>query len=166
MQIPSSQFIFKKLTATDFQLYALLAMNKDVMKYISGDALTLDEAELRFQKALNINANSDDAGFLIVKNRINDEFIGVAKLVPLSDNQFEVGYMLLPEYWEKGYATAMVEFLISLAREKHIGELIGIVDPENPASIRVLSKLGFHLYETGEIDGLAATYYKLNLTNI
>lgn len=166
MQIQSSQFTFKKLTAKDFHLYALLVVNKDVMKYITGDALTPDEAELRFHKALNISANSDEAGFFIVRNRVNDEFIGVAKLAPLSHNQFEVGYMLLPEYWGKGYATAMVEYLISLAKEKQIGELIGIVDPENPASIKVLSKLGFHLYETGEIDGLASAYYKLNLTNI
>ena len=166
MQTCSSHLTFKKLTAKDFQLYALLAMNKDVMKYITGDALTLDEAELRFQKALNINANSDDAGFFIVREKANQDFIGVTKLVQLADNQLEVGYMLLPKYWGKGYATAMVEFLISLAKQKHIGELIGIVDPENQASIRVLSKLGFHLYETGEIDGLAAAYYKLNLTNI
>jgi RimJ/RimL family protein N-acetyltransferase len=57
----------------------------------------------------------------------------------------------------------MVEEIINLARKIQISELIGIVDPDNPASIRVLDKFGFKLYETGQIDGLAAAYYKLEL---
>ncbi len=70
--------------------------------------------------------------------------------------------MLLPENWGKGFASEMVKCMLELNREKSIAsEVIGIVDPENPASIRVLTKFGFELYKTGIIDGLAAAYYKL-----
>jgi ribosomal-protein-alanine N-acetyltransferase len=72
--------------------------------------------------------------------------------------------MLLPERWGNGFASEMVKCMLDLNKEKSIAsEIIGIVDPENPASIRVLTKFGFSLYNTGEIDGLAAAYYKLEI---
>lgn len=163
MRISSNKLLFNKLSLNDFHLYSRLVMNEEVMKYITGKALTTAEAEIRFQKAIAAGNKSDETGFFIVKNTANNEFLGVAKLVQIDENQFEVGYMLLPEYWGKGYASQMVEYLIKIAYEKQIVELIGIVDPENPASIRVLTKFGFQLYETGQIDGLAAAYYRLEL---
>jgi len=161
----SNKMVFNKFTQNDFYLYAQLVTNQDVMKFITGQALTMEEAEIRFNKAVDAGKKSDETGFFIVRNNTNNDFLGVAKFVQLADNQFEVGYMLLPEHWGKGFASGMVEGMIRLAREKQVRELIGIVDPENPASIRVLTKLGFTLFETGQIDGLAAAYYKLELNN-
>jgi [ribosomal protein S5]-alanine N-acetyltransferase len=163
MHSPSSQLTFNKLSKNDFPLYAKLTMNEDVMKYVTGHALPREKAKLRFQKVVNSNLASEDTGFFIVRKKDKNDFIGIVKLVQITDNQFEVGYMLLPEYWGKGYASEMVECMISLARKKQINEVIGIVDPENPASIRVLSKFGFQLYETGKFDGLEAAFYKLEL---
>ncbi|MDO9257630.1 MAG: GNAT family N-acetyltransferase [Bacteroidales bacterium] len=161
MYISSRQLIFNKLTDNDFTLYAQLTMNDDVMKFVTGNALTLEKAEIRFQKVLDTNIASGDTGFFIVRKKDKDDFIGIVKLVQITADQFEVGYMLLPEYWGKGYASEMVKCMISLATKKQIKEIIGIVDPENPASIRVLSKFGFQLYETGKFDGLKAAFYKL-----
>jgi [ribosomal protein S5]-alanine N-acetyltransferase len=163
MYSASSQLIFNKLTDNDFTLYAQLTMNQDVMKYVTGQALSQEKTKLRFQKVVDTNKTSEDAGFFIVRKKDNVDFIGIVKLVQITADQFEVGYMLLPEFWGKGYASEMVECMICLARKKQINEIIGIVDPENPASIRVLSKFGFQLYETGKFDGLEAAFYKLDL---
>ncbi len=163
MLIASGQLTFNKLTDNDFALYAQLTMNEDVMKYVTGTALSLEKAELRFQKVMDTNRVSEDTGFFMVRLKDKDDFIGIVKLVRITADQFEVGYMLHPEYWGKGYASEMVEYMISIAKKKQINEIIGIVDPENPASIRVLSKFGFQLYETGKFDGLEAAFYKLEL---
>ena len=163
MYITSDHLIFNKLTDNDFTLYAQLTMNEDVMKYVTGNALSREKAELRFQKVVDSNLASEDTGFFIVRKKDKHDFIGIVKLAQITDAQFEIGYMLLPEYWGKGYASEMVECMISLATKKQIKEIIGIVDPENPASIRVLSKFGFQLYETGKFDGLEAAFYKLEL---
>ncbi len=112
---------------------------------------------------MDTNRVSEDTGFFMVRLKDKDDFIGIVKLVRITADQFEVGYMLHPEYWGKGYASEMVEYMISIAKKKQINEIIGIVDPENPASIRVLSKFGFQLYETGKFDGLEAAFYKLEL---
>jgi RimJ/RimL family protein N-acetyltransferase len=163
MKITGNNLKFSRLSAGDFHLYMQLATNELVMRFITGGALPLPEAELRFRKSVESTEINPDAGFFIVRLKEKDTFIGVAKLVQYAGRQYEVGYMLLPGHWGKGYASAMVEYLVQIAKEKTIGELIGIVDPENPASIKVLEKFGFELFETGQIDGLAAAYYKLEL---
>jgi [ribosomal protein S5]-alanine N-acetyltransferase len=161
MAITSKRLKFSRLSSDDLDLYTLLTINEEVMKFITGKALTQSESEQRFRKSFELTENNPGAGFFIVRNKMNCEFVGVSKLVQWADNQYEIGYMLLPEFWGKGLASEMVEYLIKLAQKKHLtGDLIGIVDPENPASIRVLTKFCFELYDTGEIDGLAAAYYK------
>lgn len=162
--LPAFRLKFTHISPGDFPLYALLVMDEDVMKFITGNALSFEDAQLRFQKALELSQLLPDAGFFVARQIANDEFIGISKLVQIADNQYEVGYMVLPGYWGKGFASEMTESMISLARKNDFtGELIGIVDPENPASIKVLTKFGFELYETGQIDGLDAAYYKLKL---
>lgn len=164
MHLTSSSLNYSTPAPADFGKYARLLMNEDVMKYIAGKALTREKSEQRFQKVLETSRSYPEAGFFIVKSKPGNDFIGVAKLVPFGKNRAEVRYMLLPENWGQGYATEMVNKMINLAREKQLAvELIGIVDPENPASVRVLTKFGFQLYETGQIDGLDASWYRLLL---
>jgi [ribosomal protein S5]-alanine N-acetyltransferase len=163
--LPTARLKFTQLSPTDFPLYALLVMDEAVMKFITGNALSFEDAQLRFQKALKLGQLLPDAGFFLVRKIVDDEFIGVSKLVQIADNQYEVGYMVLPQHWGKGFASEMTAYMIALARKNHFtGDLIGIVDPENPASIKVLAKFGFELYYTGQIDGLDAAYYKLECT--
>jgi len=164
MEITGLRLNFIRMSAGDFPFFARLVTNYSVMKYITGRALNSEEAELRFRKALHVNSLNPDAGYFVVFRKEDNEFIGVVKLVNFEPSVMEVGYMLLPEYWGKGFASEMLRYVVEFARLKYPGvELTGIVDPENPASIRVLEKFGFYLYKTGRIDDQDAAFYKLNL---
>jgi RimJ/RimL family protein N-acetyltransferase len=166
MDLTSERLIYKRVSPDDLQVYSSLLMNAIVMKYITGKALNSEEAEIRFYKAVDATTKNPEAGFFIVRSKQDEKLIGVAKLVALETNQAEVGYMISPEYWGNGYASEMVEFMIRLTRDIQLAEeLIGIVDPENPASIGVLAKFGFKLCETSELDGLVSSSYKLDLTH-
>jgi hypothetical protein len=44
----------------------------------------------------------------------------------------------------RGYATEAGELCLAEARELGLRELVGVVDVRNPASVRVLERLGFH----------------------
>lgn len=58
--------------------------------------------------------------------------------------------MLLPEFWNCGYAMEIVSELLKAARGKpEIHQIRAIMDPKNAASRRVLFKNGF-VYETTE----------------
>lgn len=60
-----------------------------------------------------------------------------------------LGYWIVPSSWGKGFATEAGRAVIDLARETlRIGQLTAQHLVDNPASARVLRKLGFHA--TGE----------------
>lgn len=86
-------------------------------------------------------------GFLAVTENESGKFIGLSKIVPFENGMTEIGYALLPEFWGKGYASEITSCLVDYARELGtIQELIGLVDPDNQPSIRILTKNGFVFY--------------------
>ena len=80
------------------------------------------------------------------------ELIGFAGLKYLDDlRDVDLGYRFRSAWWGRGLATeasrAVVEYGFQTVALPHI---LGLVEPENTRSVRVLSKLGFR-YE-GMID--------------
>jgi RimJ/RimL family protein N-acetyltransferase len=74
----------------------------------------------------------------------NGKLIGMAGLKYLADcREVDLGYRLLPEYWGLGLATEA-----SLASVRYgfqalqLSRIIGLVDPVNVQSVRVLEKCG------------------------
>lgn len=56
----------------------------------------------------------------------------------------EIGYVLHPDYWRRGFATEAVEAVIAHGFETlGLSQITADVDPENAASLAMLKKLGF-----------------------
>jgi len=164
MEIISKRLVISNLSAGDFHFYSRLVSDEKVMQYITGKALTLEEAESRFQLSLYGVKGYSDTGFFIIKHFEDQEFVGMCKLVQFDESAAEIGYMLLPEWWGKGYASEIVESLLELVKAKNYSnEIVGLVDPGNLASINVLAKFGFEHYKTGQNEGLPTACYRLKL---
>jgi [ribosomal protein S5]-alanine N-acetyltransferase len=74
------------------------------------------------------------------------EFVGACGLfqgrVPDSDG-LEVGYMVRPMYWGRGFATEMTVAVVRYAfDELGVAEVSAMLQPDNAASMRVLEKSG------------------------
>ena len=55
----------------------------------------------------------------------------------------EIGYVIHPDYWRQGYATATAALLLRLGfTELHLHRIQATCDPRNVASARVLQKSG------------------------
>ena len=154
---------YEKFTAQDFHDYYTYISNPDVMKYIGSEALSVEEAHEKFQKLLSINKKSNGYGFFRAVLKSNDKFIGLAKFDRMDKRQVEVGYALLPEFWGTGYASEMLEGMVQYAKRLGLQELLGLVNPGNPASIKVLTKQKFKLYNRGFINDIPTEYFKLNI---
>lgn len=74
--------------------------------------------------------------------------IGCVGLAPLGA-EVELGYWIAQDYWNRGYATEATRAVLSLARTLGHGRLISSHFVDNPASARVLRKIGF--CPTGEV---------------
>src|SRR5262249_8336012 len=70
--------------------------------------------------------------------------IGFAGLTCLEDlKEVDLGYRLLPAHWGAGLATEASRATIRYGFDKlDLAEIIGLVAPENVASVRVLEKCG------------------------
>jgi RimJ/RimL family protein N-acetyltransferase len=77
------------------------------------------------------------------------EVIGFAGLKYLDDlAEVDLGYRFLPVYWGRGLATEASRAVLEYGFT-HLGlrRVIGLVEPENVASVRVLEKLGLAFEE-------------------
>lgn len=165
MLLQSPRLTYTKFTRNYQSAYVDLAMKDDVMKHITGAGLTHEQALERFQVALDADKGRDDMGFLAVNLKESGAFIGLGKIVPFENRMTEIGYALLPEFWGKGYASEITNCLVEYARELgSVVELIGLVDPGNQPSIRILMKHGFVFYrEVINAQNLARADYVLKI---
>lgn len=69
--------------------------------------------------------------------------VGFCGLKYLEDlGEVDIGYRFVPDCWGKGYATESALAVMGTAGEHGISRIIGLVEPGNGASARVLEKLG------------------------
>ena len=67
---------------------------------------------------------------------------GVLKRESLPDP--DLGFAFLPQYWRQGYAFEAASAVLKEARDKFtLSRILAITNPDNDASIKLLSKLGF-----------------------
>jgi ribosomal-protein-alanine N-acetyltransferase len=82
-------------------------------------------------------------GRMACVEKASGRLVGFSGLKYLEDlGEVDIGYRFLPDCWGKGYATESALALMSTAGEHGISRVIGLVEPENGASARVLEKLG------------------------
>ncbi len=92
-------------------------------------------------------ARAEEGTVYLVKDSATEELAGLLFLAMMSEQpeskQCHVGYLLAERAWGKGYATELVTGLVDALKPEAPLTLLGGVDTENPASARVLEKVGF-----------------------
>lgn len=139
-------FKFEKFVGEeDFKLLKILVSNEAVMKMNMGRIFTEEEARGFFQMILSCNKSTGVIGFYKIYLIETNEFIGLGAIN--ENNEYEakeIEYMLLPQYWHKGYGTQVVNLLIGKI-EKFFGttSIVAITDPQNIYSRKILQNNSF-----------------------
>ena len=92
------------------------------------------------------------------------EIIGWAGLQYLPElEETEVGFLLSPSHWGKGYATEAAQASLRFGFENFdFDHIIALVHPENLASRRVIEKCELRYQETIPLWGIDLMRYRLN----
>lgn len=155
-----SNLTFEFYNNNDFQLYSILTTDIRVMRYITEIAETSAEAEDNFKKILTYNnSHSDQTGYYKIFD--NETYIGFGKLSWDEKNRIEIGYMLLPDHWQKGYATAIASQLLQIVKKSELlskHTVFAIIDPKNSASKQLLNKNNFVSVWQGIEEGLPSEH--------
>lgn len=146
---------FQKFEEADFEQYFLLVSNEDVMRMITERPITLEEAQENFRKIIERNSRYELFGTYKIYHETKG-FIGLGSLILNEEKkeEAEIGYMLLPPFWGKGYGSEIAKASIQKAKSTNIKRLTAVIDPNNIASKKILLKNGFHSEQVCEIDGL------------
>ncbi|ETT86161.1 GNAT family N-acetyltransferase [Viridibacillus sp. FSL R5-0477] len=147
-----------KFQEVDFSDYFSLVSNEKVMAQITEYAIPFEEAQSNFQKLLKRNEKYEHSGSYKVYDSSINEFIGLGHLTLDEENDevAEIGYMIKPEYWGKGYGSEIAKVLIEKAIKSELKKLKAIIDPDNIASRKILIKQGFvseRICEIGSLPG-------------
>ena len=140
-------------------------MDITIRKMRPGDAdalyrLLSDPAVMRYLEPPFDRAQTEDflrrAGLaeppLVYAAEENGDFIGYVIYHAYDEQSVEIGWGLLPEYWGRGYASALTERLIDRARQEQKSVVIECA-PAQEATKRIAVKKGFRA--CGNCDGLA-----------
>ncbi|PMC34844.1 GNAT family N-acetyltransferase [Bacillus sp. UMB0899] len=159
------QLNFEKFKAKDFNDYFLLVSNEQVMAQITERAIPLEEARINYQKLLARNQKDELFGSYKVYDRLTEEYIGLGHLTINESltEEAELGYMILPNYWGKGYGHLIAKHLIAIAKQTKVHTLTAIIDPENIPSRKILLKNGFNSVKLCEIEGLPGEILSRNI---
>ena len=95
-----------------------------------------------------------------------NKIIGFAGLKYLPEfKETDIGFRFLPEYWGKGIATEVSVAIIRYGFEiLKLENIIGIADPMNIGSCRVLEKVGlnFYKFDTYDEDDKKYNWYQIS----
>ena len=81
--------------------------------------------------------------------------VGSGGFIFLPDGGCELGYSVVPPFLNQGFATEAVRALLAwIFSDDTLGEVTARTFPDNPGSIRVLVKNGFHPPDPGEQNGI------------
>lgn len=141
---------FRLLEKEDFDTWKVIFDIRNVSKYLDLDpTLTTDEmCEFWFNKAFK--RYKDGAGGMnVLIDKKSNQLIGQCGLLVQTIEQtqrLEIGYSILPNFWNRGYATEAAQKCKDHAFENNLSNsLISMVHFENISSEKVALKNGMTL---------------------
>lgn len=104
-------------------------------------------------------------GFWLIESVEDSEFLGYCGIRPrLIDGieEVEMGWHTMKHFWNQGIATHAAAACRDFAfAQFNIPRLVAIIDPDNPASMRVANKIGMQLERETVVDGWRCILYSL-----
>ncbi|MFO1395185.1 MAG: GNAT family N-acetyltransferase [Steroidobacteraceae bacterium] len=144
--IDTGRLRLRRFTEGDLEPFFALCSRPEIIRYAQARPLESLEQALEYMRTVPFRDYAEIGyGRFACEWKATGEVVGFSgiKYVPeIADN--ELGYRFLPEYWGLGLATEAGRASIGFARDVlGLQRLVALVHPDNVASARVVTKLGF-----------------------
>lgn len=155
----------RELRLEDYSFLRRLHSDPLAMSELGG---TRDESKTKENLEWNLNQwSSHGFGLWIFSTKGNGLLIGlvgIRKIEFLGKFEPDLAFMLLPEFWNLGFASEASQAVISVAFQKfHVSSIIAKTRTSNFASQRVIQKLGF-TFEREVVD-FGYPHFQYRITN-
>jgi RimJ/RimL family protein N-acetyltransferase len=143
-ELETERLLLRAPRAGDIPAMVLLANDWDVARTLGRmpHPYAAEDAMAFLAKSTQGRARGDDFNFVVTR-KSDGALLGGCGLHLRESGNFEFGYWLGKTYWHQGYASEAARRLVSYGfRELKIERLVAGWFHDNPASGRVLAKLG------------------------
>ena len=140
----TERLVLRRFTPDEAALMARLHFDPRVMRY-AGGVQTPEQSRAMFeQRVLAYYDANPGLGVWATIERASGECIGLHLINHIQgESDIQVGYLLYPEYWGRGYATEGARAAMRYAyAELELPRVTAITDLDNVESQRVLEKCG------------------------
>lgn len=157
MQFKTNRLEVRPMTLEDWEAILDLLTDETVGRtYMLPDYKSKEEAEPLFRRLV---ALSQDESRYVAGIYLDGCFIGMMNETEIKDRQIEMGYALLPAYYNCGYATESFTGAITYLLSHGFETVAAGAFAENTASLRVMEKCGMvRRSQTDEIEYRGAVH--------
>ena len=141
--LQTERLILRPWTLDDAPAALAIYGDPEVMRFLHTPPADLDAALARIRRAIN-HYHQNSFGMCAVVEKATGRVVGGCGLKYLDGGpDVEVGYHLARAAWGRGYATEGARACVAYGFERlRLPRVVGICDPANHASRRVLEKAG------------------------
>lgn len=144
----TARLVMKPYEEADQNDLAELLTNDEIKKmFMIPDFLTREELLHMVEALMNRSLCDEHFHRGIYSNRV---LIGFVNDVEINNGVIELGYVIHPEYHNKGYATEMLQAIIEELLHSGFSAVTAGAFIENAASIRVMQKCGMEKIDREE----------------
>ena len=143
--IETERLRLREFDSTDGELIFELLNSPGWLKYIGSRSIaTIEDAVNYIETKLQKGYRESGFGFYLVELKATGVKTGMCGLVKREGlDDVDIGFALLPQYENKGYAYESSMAVIQYAKNKlKINKLAAITMPSNLTSVKLLEKLG------------------------
>lgn len=153
----------REFTETDFDEFASLMADPEVMRYSLKGPLSREEAREYFTDRIIGHYQKHGFGLWALILKEENRLIGFAGLITQEiegKSKVELAYRLLPTYWGRGLASEAANAISDYAFSKlHLKDLISIIDTANHRSLLLAKRLGMNALKKTVFHGFEVFVY-------
>lgn len=163
--IETKRLILREFQPKDVHQIAPILANPQVMKFSPTGILSALQTQEKIDGFITSYKEFGFGKWAVIFKESNQliGYCGIA--IEQIDNvtEREIGYRLHPNFWGKGLATEAASATIQYGFEQFkFTDIIGIVNPANTASVRVLEKIGMKSEKATIFHGFEIYIYRVN----
>lgn len=146
VKLESEHLILRELEFSDWEQVHRYASLKEVCQFQPWGPNSQEETKGYVEIAMIDGKRHSRTRYVLgVIIKKTGQFIGAGELNirDTINREGEIGYILHPDEWGRGFATEIAQLLIDLGfNTLHLYRIFATCDPRNSASFRVLEKIG------------------------
>ena len=157
--LETERLVLRWLGAGDAPFILELVNEPAWLRYIGDRGIrTLEDAQSYIEKSLVEMYRRLGFGLYLVELKQSGVPIGICGLIKRESlENVDLGFAFLSRFWAQGYATESASAVMSYGtKDLGIPRIVAITSQDNPASARLLEKLGFRFERMAQLTAGAA----------